>query len=101
MQIIREFQGEYRFLSNFWPAKITFGDWTFPSAEHAYQAAKSLGPQDWKDAQKCISPGAAKGLARDPVLSQRWHKHCDALARQLGPEERILGNREYAGLPKE
>lgn len=58
MQIIREFQGEHRFLSNFWPATLRFGDWVFPSAEHAYQAAKSLDPRDWIDAQECISPGA-------------------------------------------
>src|SRR4051812_21328901 len=39
---IAEFQGEYRFLSNFWPATVEFEGIRYPTAEHAYQAAKTL-----------------------------------------------------------
>src|SRR3954468_6821071 len=39
---IDSFQGEYRFLSNFWPAGVEFEGITYPTAEHAYQAAKTL-----------------------------------------------------------
>ena len=37
---IKEFQGQYRFLSNFWPAPVTFEGRTYPTVENAYQAAK-------------------------------------------------------------
>lgn len=40
--MIKEFQGEYRWLSNFWPCTVTLDGETYPSVEHAYQAAKSL-----------------------------------------------------------
>jgi predicted NAD-dependent protein-ADP-ribosyltransferase YbiA (DUF1768 family) len=39
---IQGFFGEYRWLSNFWPVKIHFEEKTYPSVEHAYQAAKCL-----------------------------------------------------------
>jgi len=41
-KIIDHFFGNYRFLSNFWPAEVIYDGFTFPSVEHAYQAAKSL-----------------------------------------------------------
>lgn len=37
---IREFQGEYRWLSNFWPAEVHLEGVAYPSVENAYQAAK-------------------------------------------------------------
>ena len=40
--VIHEFQGEYRFLSNFWRAPVTLDTVVFPTVEHAYQAAKFL-----------------------------------------------------------
>jgi predicted NAD-dependent protein-ADP-ribosyltransferase YbiA (DUF1768 family) len=39
--VIKEFRGDYRFLSNFYPVSITFEGQTFPSVECAYQAAKT------------------------------------------------------------
>lgn len=41
--MIAEFQGEYRWLSNFWPCNVRMPDGiTYPSAEHAFQAYKAL-----------------------------------------------------------
>lgn len=37
---ILEFQGKYRFLSNFWPVVIEYEGEFYSSVEHAYQAAK-------------------------------------------------------------
>jgi len=38
---IESFSGQYRFLSNFYPARVMLGDGRiYPSVEHAYQAAK-------------------------------------------------------------
>lgn len=39
---IDKFQGRYEFLSNFYPTPIHYDGITYPSAEHAYQAAKCL-----------------------------------------------------------
>lgn len=38
---INEFQGEHRWLSNFWPCKVFLYNVEYPSVEHAYQAAKT------------------------------------------------------------
>lgn len=40
--MINSFQGEHRWLSNFWPAKVVLEDIEFPTVEHAYVAAKTL-----------------------------------------------------------
>src|SRR6185369_8674281 len=42
---ILEFQGDNRFLSNFFPAEVIYEGITYPTAEHAYQAAKTLDPE--------------------------------------------------------
>ena len=37
---ILRFDGDYRFLSNFWPAPVRMNHLDYPSVEHAYQAGK-------------------------------------------------------------
>jgi ribA/ribD-fused uncharacterized protein len=44
LELIDSFDGEYRFLSNFWPVEIEFEGIQFSSVEGAYQAAKTLDP---------------------------------------------------------
>jgi len=39
--MINSFKNEYDFLSNFYPVSIKFEEITYPTVEHAYQAAKS------------------------------------------------------------
>ncbi|AZO48067.1 NADAR family protein [Mesorhizobium sp. M4B.F.Ca.ET.058.02.1.1] len=72
MKEILEFSGEYRWLSNFFMVHVTIGQLTFASTEHAYQAAKSLDPVDWKDVIECVSPGAAKRMGRNVTLRPDW-----------------------------
>ena len=40
--MILKFDGEHRFLSNFWPAQVALENETYASVEAAYQAAKTL-----------------------------------------------------------
>ena len=40
MKSIDHFQGQYRWLSNFWPCYLVYHDILYPTVEHAYQAAK-------------------------------------------------------------
>jgi len=46
--MIKEFQGEYRWLSNFWPVTIFFKERRFSSVEHAYMSEKN-DAEVWKD----------------------------------------------------
>lgn len=68
-EMIKEFQGEYRWLSNFWPVDIEYEGLQYPSVEHAYQAAKFL---DCKIREEFTygSPGRAKRLTRQKGLAE-------------------------------
>ncbi|HEC65017.1 MAG TPA: NADAR family protein [bacterium] len=69
---INSFQGEYRFLSNFWLVPIVFEGITFPSVEHAYQAAKTL-EIGWRHRIASLqSPGKAKRVGRLSELREDW-----------------------------
>jgi ribA/ribD-fused uncharacterized protein len=71
--MIQEFQEEYRFLSNFWPANITYKNMTFRSVEHAYQAAKTLNLDERRRIQSCRSPGQAKRLGKTVTIREDWN----------------------------
>ncbi len=57
------FFGEYRFLSNFWPAKVHFEGAVYPTAENAYQAAKF--PKKHRQEFLFCSPEKAKLFGRN------------------------------------
>lgn len=61
---ITSFVGEYRWLSNFWPTPVEMDGETYPSVEHAYQAAKSEDPEYRRLVREQKSPGAAKRAGR-------------------------------------
>ena len=69
---ITRFAGEYRWLSNFWPAPIPYGNITFPTSEHAYQAFKSQDPEVWKIVAALPTPGMAKRYGSKIVLHPDW-----------------------------
>lgn len=69
---IGEFQGEYRFLSNFWPAPCEFEGVRYPSSEHAYQAAKSLDAADRRRIAALPTPSEAKRAGRALTLRPDW-----------------------------
>jgi ribA/ribD-fused uncharacterized protein len=69
---IAEFQGEYRFLSNFWPAEIVYEGITYPTAEHAYQAAKTLDVEQRKKIAALPTPAEAKTAGRALKLRDDW-----------------------------
>lgn len=71
---IREFQGEYRFLSNFWPATVVFEGITYPSAEHAYQSAKTLDITERRRIAALSTPGEAKRAGRALTLRADWER---------------------------
>jgi len=72
--MITEFQGEYRFLSNFWPAKVTLDGVVYPTVEHAYQAAKCANRSDRTYILSAATPGEAKRRGRHVALRRDWER---------------------------
>ena len=78
---ITSFNGAYRFLSNFYPSPINIyvkcifvecRFMTFPSVEHAYQAAKTVNLFDKIEISKCKTPGETKRLGRNLKTIDNW-----------------------------
>lgn len=83
-ETILEFQGENRFLSNFWPVEVEYGGHVWPTAEHAYVFAK-LGRDDLKDEiLACTTPAKVKRLGREYPVRSGWGK------LRVGAMSRIL-----------
>lgn len=71
--MIAEFQGEYRFLSNFYSSPVTYGGITYKSNEAAFQAHKSLDIRFREKLSKVSNPSDAKWLGRnEAVLREDW-----------------------------
>lgn len=70
--IIDRFRGEHYFLSNFWPARVSWQGITYPTVEHAYQAAKTLLPSEQARIADCETPGKAKRLGRKIHVRSDW-----------------------------
>lgn len=70
---IDSFQGEYRWLSNFWPVPIKFDGETYPSVEHAYQAAKTLDKNERIKIKLATTPGSAKRLGKRIKIRPDWN----------------------------
>lgn len=74
MKSIKSFTGEYSFLSNFYGCFIPYMDLTFPTVEHAFQAAKSLDPEVRSRFQYCPSAGDAKRRGKMIDLRPDWEQ---------------------------
>jgi hypothetical protein len=73
-QTIKEFQHEYRFLSNFWPASVQLQGLWFPTVEHAYQAAKTLDIREREAISYLSTPGEAKRAGRYLLIRTDWEE---------------------------
>ena len=69
---ITTFTGEHRFLSNFFPAPVSTLGQVWPTAEHAYQACKSIDPEYRSVIMAAETPGIAKRLGQGAQLRQDW-----------------------------
>ena len=66
---IEKFQGRYAFLSNFYPSPVRLDGEDYPSAEHAFQAAKTEDPDERRAIREADLPSRAKKLGRRATLS--------------------------------
>lgn len=88
MDDIKEFQGEYRWLSNFWhvPIPVKVGNnstYYFLTVEHAYQAAKTLSEREKYLIYNCGTPGQAKRMGSKLTIRPDWDKIKFDVMREL------------------
>jgi len=83
--MIKEFQGEYRYLSNFYPCEIEYEGIIFDSVEKAYQSAKTNDPKLREEISLLDSPGKAKRFFRNRKKDVRedWHEVKYSIMRDL------------------
>lgn len=70
---VREFNGKFSFLSNFFLCSFTWDGIKWPHAEAAYQAAKTL-DQSRRLEFVSLSPGAAKRRGQQIGLREDWEQ---------------------------
>lgn len=95
---IEGFQGEYRFLSNFWPAEVVFDGKVYPTTEHAYQAAKSLDPAYREAIRTTESPGKVKRMSRGVELRPDWDQVKLSIMQDLSWQKYTRHSELRAGL---
>lgn len=71
-EIISEFRGTYRWLSNFWVSPIIYSGAEWLTVEHAYQGAKTLDVQQAESVRNCATPGLAKRMGRKVTKRADW-----------------------------
>ena len=70
--MIDRFDGEYRWLSNFWPSPVLLDGLLYPTVEHAYQAAKTVLPNERTLIGSLATPGQAKRAGRKVTMRPDW-----------------------------
>jgi ribA/ribD-fused uncharacterized protein len=71
-QRIADFQGDYHFLSNFAPARVSLDGMQFPTVEHAYQAAKTEEAQERQRILEASTPDLARKMGRKLTQRPDW-----------------------------
>ena len=73
-KFVRGFRGEYQFLSNFTPAEVVWDGVTYPTVEHAFQAAKTFDAEEREVVRSASTPASAKKLGKTVELRQDWQQ---------------------------
>jgi ribA/ribD-fused uncharacterized protein len=71
---VDRFEGEFRFLSNFYMCPLRVGGLAWPSAEHAFQGLKSPNPDMHRLIAALPTPGEAKRGGRTLNLRPDWER---------------------------
>ena len=71
---IAEFQGEYRWLSNFWPSRFKLDNRWWPDVEHWFQAQKEPTPENAQRILAEPNPAKAKRMGKICVLRPDWNQ---------------------------
>ena len=82
VQKIDSFSGKYYFLSNFFPAEITYEGLTYQNNEAAFQAQKTLNPEE-KAAFSDLDPRTSKHRGRHVRLRTDWEEVKDGIMEDI------------------
>lgn len=74
MNTVEQFNGEYAFLSNFFPSPFSYDGCLWPTVEHAYQAMKTLDRDQQEKIRMMEKPGQTKKAGRHVTLRDDWEK---------------------------
>jgi len=83
MEKIDQFEGEFRFLSNFFVAPVEFEGKVYPSSEHLYQALKTLDPEEREQVRLAPTPGASKKMGKTITLRPDWDDVKDGIMEEI------------------
>lgn len=72
MMAITSFSGEYDFLSNFYKLPFVWEGNSAATAEHHYQAAKTIKPLEAFEVRTASTPGKAKRLGKTVNRRPNW-----------------------------
>lgn len=88
---IMRFRGEFEYLSNFYPAQVELDGVTYPTVENAFQAAKTLNPEERIPFVTC-SPAEAKKMGRALNLRKDWEDVKEDVMRALLLQKFAVGS---------
>lgn len=88
MEMIAEFQGIYRFLSNFYPSPIEYKGIVYPTNEHFFQAMKTVDDLERLQIAAAETPNIAKKMGRGVTLRDDWEQIKENVMR-LGLEKKF------------
>ncbi|XP_044764571.1 riboflavin biosynthesis protein VVA0006-like [Coccinella septempunctata] len=71
---VRGFRGKHKFLSNFFKCEVEYEGVAYPTAEHAFQAAKTFDEVERKRILSSKNPVTAKRLGRKVTLRHDWEE---------------------------
>jgi ribA/ribD-fused uncharacterized protein len=83
MNTIEKFKDEYEFLSNFYPSSIDYESITYPTVEHAFQAAKTLDHTERQKIANLPTPAKAKAAGRKVKLREGWNDIRTTIMREI------------------
>lgn len=103
--MIEQFRGEFRFLSNFWPAIVFYEGAPYPSVEHAYQASKTQDLELRKSLRG--TPGQVKRLMSQyprrqdarvimlGLVQDKFNRHAELAQKLIATRPHTLVERNY------
>lgn len=78
-----QFRKKLAFLSNFYPSPIVWGDMSYPTVEHAFQASKTFASSVRERIRRTASAGMAKRLGRSLTLRKDWEEVKIGIMKEL------------------
>lgn len=80
---IKQLRGAHGFLSNFHPSPLEYEGITYPTAEHAYQAAKTTNLTERAAIAALKTPGGAKKAGHKVTLRPAWDEMRVAVMEEI------------------